>query len=87
MGEDFHQSEQRRQPHFVVFTADAAFQLREGVPGCGQPFPVGFDYGARHRHFDSQELITFSVLAGAGLEESAQTGDLGRVCGRQHGIV
>ena len=74
MFEDFHQSQQGGQAHFVVFGGDAGLQVIErGL------LPVLLHYFARHGHFDAEELVAFAILAFACLEEARQAFDLRRV--------
>ena len=94
MRENIHQRKQGCQPHFMIFTADAALEFgeRPGIwgftpTGSGRSAPVLFHYRPSHGYLDSQELVALSVLAGAGLEKSAEAGDLRRIRRCQHCFV
>ena len=55
----------------MIFAAYAFFQIRKVDIA-----PAGFHHLPCHRNFDAQELVPFSILTGARLEETGKTGYL-----------
>ncbi len=77
--EDFDEGEEGGEAEFVVVAPDAFFEVGEINFSPGR-----FDDFAGRGDLDSQELIAFAVLAGAGLEEAGEAGDQGGVGARHH---
>ena len=64
VSEDLDQRQQRGEPQLVILAGNALFQFLEAGA-----LPASFHYAARHRHLDTQELVTVAVLSGPGLEK------------------
>ena len=79
MPELLHQRQQRRQPHFMIFTGNARLKLRDTdlLPAC-------LHHRARDGDLDPQEAVALAVLARPGLEEARQAGHLRGVGVRAH---
>ena len=80
MPKDFDQGQEGGEANFVVLGTNAFLEVVE----C-DGLPAVLDDRPRDRDLDPQKLIAVAILAGPGLEEAGEAGDLRRVGVGEHG--